>query len=244
VLGPALAEAGLPTEILGYDHNWELNPSDAATTPEGEDPAYQYPADLLRTEANEWLAGTAFHCYYGSADAMSRLWDEFPDRLIMVTECSGSSAPEDSAEQAFADTLSWQSTNLLIASMRNHASAVLTWNLALDAQHGPHRGGCETCSGVVTLSPSGDITRNAEYAVLGHAARFVPSGSVRVESTGPDGLDQVAFRTPDGSTVVLVWNGGDDEEPVTMGDGGGAGAGAWRVDLPGRSLTTVAWADG
>lgn len=238
-LGPALAEAGLETGILGYDHNWELNPSDAATTPEGEDPAYQYPADLLRTEANTWLAGTAFHCYYGSPEAMSRVWDEFPDKLILVTECSGSHGPDDPADQVFADTLSWQATNLLIPSLQNHASAVLTWNLALDESGGPHRGGCETCSGVVTVSPDGEITRNAEYAILGHAARFVPPGSVRVDSTGPEAIAHVAFRTPDERTVLIAWNPGDVDAAVTLGDG----TTALRVELPASSLTTVSWGE-
>ena len=38
-LGPALQDAGLSTNIMGFDHNWELNPGDAAATPEGQDPA-------------------------------------------------------------------------------------------------------------------------------------------------------------------------------------------------------------
>lgn len=236
-LGPALAEAGLDTEILGYDHNWELNPGDAATTPEGEDPAYQYPADLLRTDAQQWLAGTAFHCYYGTPEAMSRLWEAFPEKLILVTECSGSHGPDDPPAKVWADTLSWQATNLLIPSLRNRASAVLTWNLALDESNGPHRGGCETCSGVVTVLPGGESTRNAEYAILGQAARFVPPGSVRVESTGPDDLQQVAFRTPDERTVLIVWNGGDEARSVSAGDG----TAAVGVELPPASLTTLTW---
>lgn len=236
-LGPGLAEAGLRTEILGYDHNWELNPHDAATTPEGEDPAYQYPADLLRTDASRWIAGTAFHCYYGNAEAQSRLWQEFPEKSIFVTECSGSHADDDPVERVFADTLTWQATNLLIDSLRNHASAVLTWNLALDEQNGPHRGGCETCSGAVTVSSDGDVTRNAEYAILAHVSRFVPIGSTRVDSSGPDTLAQVAFRTPDERTVLVVWNPGDANAPVTISDG----VEAVHVELPAGSLTTVSW---
>lgn len=236
-LGPALLDAGLDTEILGYDHNWELSPSDAATTPEGEDPAYRYPADLLRTDAWRWIAGTAFHCYSGTAAAQSRLRAEFPDRIVLVTECSGSSAPDDSPEQAFADTLSWQATNLLIDALRHQASAVLTWNLALDEDHGPHRGGCDTCSGVVTVQRDGGIARNAEYAVLAHAARFIPPGSVRLESAGPEGLPHVAFRSPAGATVLVVWNAGDADDLVTAGDG----SEVVRVELSPRSLTTVSW---
>jgi glucosylceramidase len=235
-LGPAVDAAGLDTDILGFDHNWELNPGDAASAPTGEDPAYEYPADLLRTPAAPWIAGIAFHCYYGDASAQTRLWEQFPTIIIWVTECSGSGGPDDSSDKLFADTFSWQATNLLIGSLRNRATGVLTWNLALDENGGPHRGGCETCSGVVTIATDGTVTRNAEYFVLAQAARFLPPGSVRVESTSdiPD-LPNVAFVTPDGSTVVVAWNGWDQSRSITVGDG----TRAVSARLPAMSLSTI-----
>jgi len=235
-LGPAVDAAGLDTDILGFDHNWELNPGDAASAPTGEDPAYEYPADLLRTPAAPWIAGIAFHCYYGDASAQTRLWEQFPTIIIWVTECSGSGGPDDSSDKLFADTFSWQATNLLIDSLRNRATGVLTWNLALDENGGPHRGGCETCSGVVTIATDGTVTRNAEYFVLAQAARFLPPGSVRVESTSdiPD-LPNVAFVTPDGSTVVVAWNGWDQSRSITVGDG----TRAVSARLPAMSLSTI-----
>ncbi|WP_162256632.1 glycoside hydrolase family 30 beta sandwich domain-containing protein [Agromyces sp. Soil535] len=239
-LGPGLAQSGLRTAILGFDHNWELNPADAATTPPSEDPAYEYPADLLRTDAARWIAGTAFHCYYGNADRQSQLREQFPEKTILVTECSGSGTHGDSQEKVFVDTLSWQATNLLINPLRNHASAVLTWNLALDEFGGPHRGGCETCSGVVTISTSGEISRNAEYALLGHAARFVPSGSRRVDSFGTEELSHVAFRDPNGVIVLIVWNPTSSDYPVQVGDG----QHNVNVELPAGSLSTISWGGG
>ena len=237
-LGPALDSAGLDTVILGFDHNWELNPADAATTPEGEDPAYQYAADLLHTPAAEWIDGVAFHCYSGNAEAQSRLWEQFRDIEIWVTECSGSRAPGDSREKAFADTLAWQAANLLIDSLRNRAAGVLTWNLVLDEHSGPHRGGCETCSGVVTLASDGTITRNAEYYLLAHAARYVPPGSVRIASTSSDAeLRHVAFLTPDRSSVLIVWNPSGIPRPLTVGDDNWTGS----VALPATSLSTISW---
>ena len=235
-LGPLLESAGLDTAILGFDHNWELSPGDAASTPQGEDPAYLYPADLLNTPAAEWIDGIAFHCYYGNAEAQTRLWEEFRDVQIWVTECSGSRGPDDPPEKAFADTFSWQSTNLLINSLRNRAAGVLTWNLALDENGGPHRGGCETCSGVVTISSDGTVTRNAEYFMLGQAAPYLPPGSVRVESMS-DSSDQqtVAFVTPNGSTVLVVWNDSDQPRTTSVGDG----ARAVRAELPAKSLSTI-----
>ncbi|RXZ68442.1 glycoside hydrolase family 30 protein [Agromyces albus] len=238
-LGPALDAAGHDTAILGFDHNWELNPGDAATTPEGEDPAYQYPADLLRTPAAEWIDGIAFHCYSGDASAQSRLWEQFPDIEIWVTECSGSSAPGDSPEKVFADTFAWQTTNVLIGSLRNRAAGVLTWNLVLDEHSGPHRGGCETCSGVVTLGADGTVTRNAEYFMLAHAARYLPPGSIRVESSSTDAeLQHVAFATPEGETVLLVWNSAGVPRSIEVGDD----RRSLGVDVPASSLSTISWA--
>ena len=235
-LGPALSEAGLTTKILGFDHNWELNPSDAAATPAGEDPAYQYASDLLHTDASEWISGTAYHCYYGDASSMTHLWEQFPDQELWVTECSGSHAPDDSPAEVFANTLAWQSDHLLVASLRNRASAVLTWNLALDNVGGPHHGGCSTCTGVVTIQDGAQFVRNAEYAVLAQVARYVPVGSVRVESTVAD-LPNVAFRTPSGKTVVVIWNPSESARAVAIGDG----LTTVHAEIAGQSLATLAW---
>lgn len=236
-LGSALEAAGLGTRIFGYDHNWELHPGDAATTPQGEDPAYEYPADLLRTSAAPWIDGIAYHCYYGDASRQQRLWEQFRDIEIWVTECSGSRGAGDSDEKAFADTFAWQSERMLVNALRYRASAVITFNLALDERHGPHHGGCETCSGVVTIADDGSLTRNAEYYVLAQAGRAVPPGSVHLESTSADELVQTAFRTPDGGAVVLVWHGGDAPRIVRVTDG----KVAMSAELPPRSLSTVRW---
>ncbi len=237
-LGPKLQAAGLPTRILAYDHNWDLHPADAASTPQGEDPAYQYPADVLRSEAAPWILGVAYHCYYGSPEAQSGLVKQFPTVEIWVTECSGTSSPGDSPRKVFADTLAWQSSNLLIPSLRNHARGVLTWNLVLDASGGPHHGGCTTCTGVVTIEADGRIRRNAEYALLAHAARYVPRESTRIGSSAADGqLLNVAFRTPSGGTAVLVWSGHAESRRISLGDG----TTHVYAQLPPRSLSTITW---
>ena len=238
-LGPKLAAAGLAAGIMGFDHNWQLNPADAAATPEGQDPAYQYPADLLRTPAAEWLIGTAFHCYYGSAAVQSDLHDAFPDKGIWVTECSGSHSEGDSQERIFADTLDWQSTNLLIPATRNWANGVQTFNLTLDPDGGPHAGGCDTCTPVVTVHPDGTVTRNAEYYLLAQAGQFVQPGAVRLGSdTGGDSpIAQVAFRNPDGSLALIAYNTADAATKVTIA----ADTTRLTTTLPAKSLATLVW---
>jgi glucosylceramidase len=242
-LGPALRRAGLRTKILGYDHNWALHPNDEASTPPGEDPGREYPADLLASSAGRWLAGTAYHCYAGDQKRMTELHRQFPRKEIWFTECSGSHGPEDPPAKVFRDTLTWHARNITIGVPRNWASTVATWNLALRPDGGPHNGGCGTCTGVVGIAEDGTVTRNAEYYTLGHLSRFVRPGAHRVASssygsTGWNGLPMsVAFTNPDGSTVLVVHNEHDD--PRTIGVA--VGDRSFDYTLPGGALATFTW---
>ncbi len=140
----------------------------------------------------------------------------FPDKEIWFTECSGSHGPTDPPAQVFSDTLKWHARNLVLGVTRNWGQTVVNWNLALDPSGGPHNNGCDTCTGVVTVGPGQTVTRDAEYYTLGHLARFVRPGAVRIASTsfGTTGWNgqimDVAFRNPDGSTVLVAHNENDN----------------------------------
>jgi glucosylceramidase len=242
-LGPKLRAAGLRTLILGYDHNWSEHPNDIASTPPGEDPETEYPFDLLRTDAARWMAGTAFHCYAGDQSRQTQLHDAFPNKGVWFTECSGSHGPTDPPAQVFSDTLKWHARNLVIGVTRNWAKTMINWNLALDPSGGPHNGGCDTCTGVVTVGPGDSVSRNAEYYTLGHLARFVDPGAVRIASTsfGTTGWNgqimDVAFRNPDGSTALVVHNENDDPRSFAVAVGGES----FDYTLPGGALATFVW---
>ena len=75
-LGPALDREGLDeTEILGYDHNWDIT-----------DYAEAMYADR---RAARHVAGTAWHCYAGRAVAQSVSHNNYPHAQAFQTECSG-----------------------------------------------------------------------------------------------------------------------------------------------------------
>ena len=208
VLGPMLGDVSPETRILGYDHNWATHPNDLANTPPGQDPEPDYASKLLQTKAAKWIAGTAFHCYYGDPSAQTTLHDQFPDKGIWFTECSGSHGVDDPPAKFFRDTLTWHARTITIGVTRNWSKTTLNWNLALDEQGGPHLGGCGTCTGLVTTHPDGTVTTNAEYYTIGHLSKFVQPGAVRIASTsfGTTGWNgqimDVAFRNPDGSTAL------------------------------------------
>jgi glucosylceramidase len=185
--GPLFARAGINTQILDWDHNWDEPNS---------------PLEVLADSgARRFVAGVAWHCYGGDVSAQSTVHDKYPDKDTYFTECSGGAwAPK------FADNLVWNVRTLIIGATRNWARGVLMWNLALDEKHGPHTGGCGDCRGVVTInSTDGSIVRNEEYYAFAHASRFVRPGAVRIaSSSGVDGIESVAFQNADDRTIALI----------------------------------------
>jgi glucosylceramidase len=242
-LGPLLQKVSPRTKILGYDHNWTTHPGDVASTPPGEDPETDYPYKLLQTSAAKWIAGTAYHCYSGDPSKQTDLHKAFPSKGIWFTECSGSHGPNDTPPQIFRGTLTWHARTLMLGTTRNWAKSVVNWNIALDSTGGPHLGGCDTCTGLVTLQPDGTVSTDAEYYTIGHLSKFVKPGAVRIGSTsyGTTGwngqLMSAAFRNPDGTTALLVHNENDEPRSfaVAVGDR------SFEYELPGGSIATYTW---
>jgi glucosylceramidase len=242
-VGAAFDAAGLGTTILGYDHNWSEHPGDIASTPPGEDPETDYPYRLLRSPEAQRFDGIAYHCYSGDPSDMTKLHDAFPGTEIWFTECSGSHGLSDPPAQVFSDTLKWHARNLVLGVTRNWSSTVVNWNLALDPSGGPHNGGCDSCTGVVTVGPGQTVTRNAEYYTLGHLARFVRPGAQRIASTsfGTTGWNgammDTAFRNPDGTIVLVAHNENDAPASFAVAQAGSS----FGYTLPGGALATFVW---
>ncbi|PJI93577.1 glycoside hydrolase family 30 protein [Luteimicrobium subarcticum] len=196
-LGPAIKKAGLRTKILGFDHNWGVHPWDAGRLEqENGDPEANYPLKLLGTSAARWIAGTAYHCYYGDPAVQSTMKALHPDKEILETECEGLNLTR------------------AMGTLQNWGQSLTAWNLALDENHGPFVGGCKTCTGLVTVdATTKKVTYNERFYLLSAFSSFVRPGAHRVSSTSVNNIDgqtaqvdSVAFRNPDGSTAVVVRN--------------------------------------
>jgi glucosylceramidase len=89
---------------------------------------------------------------------------------------------------------------------------------------------------------TGEITRNVEYYVLGHASRFVRPGARRIASdSGIEGLETVAFRNPGkGKIVLIVLNTADQPRRFSVG----TGADRFFASLSAGSVATYIWSRG
>ncbi|MFJ6513488.1 RICIN domain-containing protein [Streptomyces sp. NPDC091406] len=221
VLDQTLTAANLPTNILAYDHNWD-HPN--------------YPLDVFaRTGGIQRIIGAAFHCYGGAPAAQKQIADA--GKRVFLTECSGT----DSANPAttFGDTLRWHAENLVVQNMRNGGETVINWNLALDQNGGPHQGHCTNrCNGIVEIN-GGQVTRNAEFYVLGHVSKFVKAGATRIGSTsqGAGGVQNVAFQNGDGSRAAVVVNTASGSQRFSLTDNGRSLA----YTLPAGAVATFTW---
>jgi glucosylceramidase len=226
-LAPALQGAGLHPKIYGNDLSW----SSAA-----------YASALASGPAAADLAGISWHCYFGSPAAMTQQHAATPGLDQLVDECSpeirGFGTPE-----------------FLISSLRNWASAVSVWSVALDPNDGPIQAGnsCPGCTGPVTINEATQaVTLRPEYYQLGQVSDFVQPGATRIDSpssasyglnssgieTVSPGLDDVAFQNPDGSYVLVVYNN-NYGAPITFAvDESGR---YFTYSLPNDAMTTFVW---
>ena len=212
--------------ILGYEHNWD-NP--------------KYPELLLGDPAvRASLAGISFHCYAGNvADAQNAIHDLDPGTPIFFTECTGGFYAPD-----FASNLGNDIEGQVINVLRNWGKTVVMWNMALDQTGGPTvENGCTDCRGVVTIDTSttpATVHKNVEYYALGHLAKYAQTGAYRIASNsfGSGNIEDVAFKNPDGSIVVLAYNGGSTPNTFSLNWHGETTS----YTLPAGAVATFTWA--
>jgi glucosylceramidase len=188
-LGPAFDSAGIETQIYLYDHNCDKP---------------DYPISILEDPIiRNYVAGSAFHLYAGDIAALSQVHNAYPGEDVYFTEQFTSSTG------SFGGDLRWHLRNIVVGAPRNWSRTVFEWNLANDVTFGPHTpGGCTTCKGALTIN--GDaVKRNVAYYIIAHISKFVPNGSVRINSNIPGTLTNVAFKTKTGEKVAIVLNDND-----------------------------------
>ena len=218
-LGPDFRRAGIKTGIVLYDHNLD-HPL--------------YPLSILQDPAAaQYVAGSGFHLYGGTVDAMTEVHNAFPNKNIYFTEQMVTDRDPNGPLN-----LSHPVAHVVIGATRNWAKVVLLWNLAADPNNGPHtpNGGCPVCTGAITID--GDtVTRNVAYYTIAQFSKFVPPGSVRIDSNTLDTLPNVAFRTPDGKKVLVVSNITDTPQTFDVR----TGPKSFTSTLPPGNVGTYVW---
>lgn len=220
-LRPALRKAGLATKIYGIDESWTVA-------------AY----GRKESRAARGLDGVAWHCYAGDPDIAMRQFRPAPQ---VLSECAN-------------DLIAAPVPALLTDVFDDGARAAALWNIALTPFGGPvvpPDSACPVCTGIVTVDPNThQVAYTATYYELAQFGRFLRPGARRISATRlghflrmstteqvSPGVHDVAFRNPDGSIVLVIYNDSAETERVRI---------VWRklattVGTPAGSTTTLRW---
>lgn len=203
ILSEALDDAGLGSvKILCYDHNYD---------------DIEYPGEMLSSYAEHAISGTAFHYYTDwNHDNLSELHNQYPEKEIWATEAgSGSWISSGNDTGMFIDTMIH-----LVRFPRNWARSYITWNIALDQDGGPCLNDDESSNiGLLEIRSDKKDTYTFEntYYALGHSSKFVTPGAVRIySSTYENKVETVAYKNPDGTTVVILLNTTSNSKDISI----------------------------
>jgi glucosylceramidase len=215
-LGPVMTGAGYQAvKIIAYDHNC----NDTA-----------YPIDVLNNST--YVDGAAFHLYSGDISALTTVWNATGKNVYFTEQYTASTG-------SFSGDLGWHMQNIILGAANNWAKAILEWNIANNANFGPHTsGGCTDCQGAITINSNISYTRNLSYYLIGHISKFVLSGAIRIRSSSSSSKVPVtAYENPDGSLVVLAYNSNSSSQIVKI---------VWNSQvavftLPSSTAATFSW---
>ena len=103
----------------------------------------------------------------------------------------------------------------LMGDLNHGINAFYDWNILLDEQGGPNHAGNWCYAAFMYDRTENKLNKNLLQKYYWHFSHFIKPGAVRIGLTKySDKLEATAFRNPDGSIAVVLFNGG--EEPLAV----------------------------
>ncbi|QUQ67406.1 ricin-type beta-trefoil lectin domain protein [Kutzneria sp. CA-103260] len=217
---PALHNAGLSTKVLALDWNWDSYDSFGAPT---------VTDSSIRNDPN--FGGVAWHGYEGDVSEQTTVHNQYPSMNMYETEHSGGN---------WIGNQQNEDMNNIIDYTRNWDRSVVKWSLAVNESQGPNNGGCNTCTGLITVhqndSQRGQVDYNIEYYDMGQLTKFVKPGATRIASN--DGaVRNVAWINPDGSKALVAYNPSGSAQSVRVNWGNES----FTYSVPAATSATFTW---
>ena len=203
-LGPALE--GTDTKLYLYDHNKERV----------FERAQEYYAD---PDVAKYVEGIACHWYtrdhFGEIQLCKHV---YPEKKVMMSEgCIYHK------EMGYGDNqwqLALRYVHDIIGNLNAGISTIFDWNMLLDEENGPFhwRQGRNHCDSAIFYNKKENkLYYHPYYYFVGQFSKFIRPGAVRVgHSSYSPLLETTAFRNPDGTIAVVVFNNSDAELPFIL----------------------------
>jgi glucosylceramidase len=258
-LGPAFKKAGIKTKIVLYDHNLDhplyvldiLRDKAAAQYVDGSGwHLYGGTVDAMTKVHEEFPEKNIYFTEQSITDdrvmrpagaQQERRGGPKTPGAVQAWAPGATAKPRGESGAPWVGggvNLSGDVARVMIGVSRNWSRNILLWNLAADPKAEPHTddGGCGGCWGALVLG--GDkVNRLVAYYTLAQVSKFVPPGSVRIGSSMLEAVPNVAFRTLEGKTVLVVANDTASSQKFDVKTGGKM----WSASLNSGAVGTYVW---
>jgi glucosylceramidase len=190
------------------------------------------------TEFNTWLSdqGSARYikavCFQWEGEsAIASVHSAYPAMKLYLTETKCGSHENN---WAYAENPTFQQMKWYFD---RGANGYMQWNMVLD-QTGLSAWGWAQCSMVTVDTTAKTVTFNPQHYCAKHFSYYVKPGAKKIKTSGTFS-NQVGFRNPDGSVVVVANNTGTG----ALSLGVRMGAQMMNVQMPGKSFGTFVFYD-
>lgn len=161
---------------------------------------------LEDTEAYQYISGVGYQ--WAGRDGIQKNVESYPELQYLQTECECGDGENTWFYMQYI-------FNTIRHYIRNGANGFLYWNAILEIG-GESTWGSNQNSMITINSKEKSFEYQYEYYLLKHFSHFTQKGANRIETKGPHTANTIAFRNPDGSTVVILSNRKDSERVLKL----------------------------
>lgn len=201
-LHPALLTHGLDNiEVFIWDHNKER--------------IYERVRDTIDESTTGMVTGAAFHWYSGDHfGALDLIRQQYPN-LKLITSESCIEYRFHASDDEFGNNA--KLAHELIGDLNHGMNAFYDWNILLDERGGPNHVGNWCYAAFMYDTKAKKLNSKLLQRYYYHFSHYIAPGAKRIAlSKYTVALEATAFQNPDGTIVIVLFNGGESVFPVNM----------------------------
>lgn len=222
----------------------------------GDDQRYTHPwwFDQMKSESPnvmDFVSGIAVHWYWdriAPPSLLDKTHEKYPDLVLLNTESALGDKPWETHGPILGQWKRAEKYALgIIEDFHHHVAGWIDWSLILDETGGPsYVNNSIDAAIILNTTTKNEFYKQPIFYVLGHFSKFIPPGSVRIESTvgGSPGtgtvyVKAVAFLCPDNTIAVILYNRSKKPRLIEFTDDL---RGTYEIKLEPQSITSFIYA--
>lgn len=219
----------------------------------GDDQRYTIPLWVDRMKrgspkAIDYISGIAFHWYadqFVPPFFIDIAHKKYPNMTLLNTESTLGNKPWETHRPILGSWLRAEEYALgIIQDFQHHVAGWIDWGLILDENGGPNYvNNTVEAPIILNTTTANEFYKQPIFYVLGHFSKFVPPGSVRIESklNGAESnkIKIVAFLCPDRTVSIILYNQDNQQHSIKFTDNL---RGSVTLELEPQSITSFVFA--